>query len=73
VGPVLIKVFAMILEARLSSWAERGAYVPGDRLVLGKIFAPRITYTFCERSLNRAFTNAKRCTVVLWISAKLLI
>jgi hypothetical protein len=31
VGPVLDKVFAMILEARLSSWAEeRGLRVKGQ-------------------------------------------
>jgi len=47
--------------------------VLGDRLVLGKTFAPWITYTFCERSLNRAFTNVKKGIVVLWTSAKLLI
>jgi hypothetical protein len=30
VGPVLAKVFAMILEARLSNWAEeRGLHVKG--------------------------------------------
>jgi hypothetical protein len=73
VGPVLTKVFAMILEAQLSNWAEERAYVPRDRLVLEKTFAPRITYTFCKRSLNRTLTNAKRCIVVLWIFAKLLI
>jgi hypothetical protein len=40
VGSILAKVFAMILEARLSSWAEERAYGPRDRLVLGKTFAP---------------------------------
>jgi hypothetical protein len=47
--------------------------VPGDKLVLGKTSAPWITCTFCESSLNRAFTNAKRCIIVLWTFAKLLI
>jgi len=40
--------------------------MPGDMLVLGKISTPWITYTFCEHSLNKTFTNAKRCIVALW-------
>ncbi len=73
VGPEFTKVFAMILEARLSNWAEERGLLPGDMLVLGKTSAPRITYTFCECSLNRALTNTKRCVVVLWNFAKLLV
>jgi len=73
VGPVLAKVFAMILEARLSSRAEERGLRARGQLVLRKTSAPRIICTFCERSLNRALTNAKRCIIVLWTFAKRLI
>ncbi len=72
-GPVLAKVFTMILEARLSNWAEEKGLRAKGQAVLGKTSAPRITCTFCKRSLNKALTNAKRCIVVLWTFAKLLI
>jgi hypothetical protein len=73
VGLVLAKVFAMILEARLNSWAEERGLRARGQAGLGKTSAPRITCTFCKRSLNRALTNAKKCIVILWIFAKLLI
>jgi len=73
VGPVLAKVFAMILKARLSNWAKEKGLQARGQASLGKTSAPWITCTFCERSLNRALTNAKRCTVVLWTFARLLI
>jgi len=52
---------------------REGPTCQGTGLVLGKTSAPWITCTFCERSLNRALTNAKRFIVVLWTFAKLLI
>jgi hypothetical protein len=73
VGPVLAKVFAMILKARLSRWAEEKGLRARGQASFRKDSAPRITCTFCERSLNRAPTNTKRCIVVLWTFTKLLI
>jgi hypothetical protein len=73
VGHVLAKVFAMILKARLSSWAEERGLRARGQAVLRKSSAPRITYTFCKHSLNRTLTNTKKCIVVLWTFAKFLI
>jgi hypothetical protein len=70
-GPVLAKVFAMTLEAWLSSWAEERGLRARGQASFRKDF--RTMCTFCERSLNKVVTNAKRCIVVLWTFAKLLI
>jgi hypothetical protein len=73
VGHVLAKVFAMILEARLSIWAEERGLRARGQVGFRKDFRPEITCTFGEHSLNRTLTNAKRCIVALWTFAKLLI
>jgi hypothetical protein len=64
VGPVLAKVFAMILEARLSSWAkERGLRARGQA-GFRKDFRTDNLYVL-RTLIERTLTNAKVCIVVL--------
>jgi hypothetical protein len=68
VGLVLAKVFAMILEARLSSWAEERGLRARGQAGFRKDFC-----TMNNLYILRTLINAKRCIVVLWTFAKLLI
>ncbi len=72
VGPVLAKVFAMILKARLSSWVEKRGLRARGQASFRKNFCTT-NNLYILRTLNKTLTNVKRCIVVLWTFAKLLI
>ncbi len=72
-GPVLAKVFAMILEARLSNSAEERGLRARGQASFRKDFHTMDNLYILRTLIEQNIQNAKRCIVALWTFAKLLI